>query len=429
MDPCPYARLIIESLALQLPIGSKPSSGSGVHPTTTPCYCKIRLKNYPTQTALLPFSSGRDDSPPDVGSSAPGFHVDPAALRNMSGRPVLLRVSVYSGRMGQTCGVSSGKLIGRVSVSIDLKGAEVKPIVFQSGWVSLGKERDGKNAVQARLHLEIRSEPDPRFVFHFGGEPECSPVVYQIQGSIRQPVFSCKFSADRNSRSRSLPANFTPNNNNNNNKAWIVRSLSGEKEKPVRERKGWMIMIYDLSGSPVAAASVITPFVPSPGSDRVSRSNPGAWLILQPHGSHLSSWKPWGRLEAWRERGSVDGLGYKFELVTESGLTKTGITIAEGTMSVKKGGQFCIDKRDSTVEVGLMRSPVKGFVMGSSVEGEGKVSKPLVQVGMQHVKCMADAALFIALSAAIDLSMDACRLFSSKLRKELCHNDHQNDFF
>ncbi|XP_074268982.1 uncharacterized protein LOC141592283 [Silene latifolia] len=430
MDPCPFARLTIESLALQLPLGGKPSSGVGVHPSTTPCYCKITLKNYPTQTALLPLSSG-GASPPDTATSAPGFHLDPVALRRMSGRPVSLRVSVYSGRMGQTCGVNSGKLIGRVNVNVDVKGAEVKPIVFHCGWVKLGKDK-GDNKVDhgtALLHLMVRSEPDHRFVFQFGGEPECSPVVYQIQGNIRQPVFSCKFSADRNSRSRSLPANFGLSNNNaTNNRAWIVRSLSGEKDKPVRERKGWMIMIYDLSGSPVAAASVITPFVPSPGSDRVSRSNPGAWLILRPHGSHMSSWKPWGRLEAWRERGSVDGLGYKFELVTENGLTKAGITIAESTMSVKKGGQFCIDKRDSVPTIGLMRSPVKGFVMGSTVEGEGKISKPIVQVGMQHVTCMADAALFIALSAAIDLSMDACRLFSSKLRKELCHDD-QNDSF
>ncbi|KAL9224556.1 hypothetical protein vseg_000579 [Gypsophila vaccaria] len=431
MDPCPFARLIIESLALQLPLGTKPSSGSGVHPSATPCYCRVALKNYPTQTALLPLSAGGPQDfcgPPDSPTGAAGFDLDPAALRGMSGRCVQLRVSVYSGRMGQTCGVGSGKLIGRVNVGLDLKGAEVRPIVYQCGWVTIGKSKDDGKAVRAKLHLGVRSEPDPRFVFSFGGEPECSPVVFQIQGSIRQPVFSCKFSADRNSRSRSLPTNFNINNNNSNNKAWIVRSLSGEKDKPVRERKGWMITIHDLSGSPVAAASIITPFVPSPGSDRVSRSNPGAWLILRPHGSHLSSWKPWGRLEAWRERGSVDGLGYKFELVTESGLTRAGITIAEGTMSVKKGGQFCIDKRDSTPEVGLMRSPVKGFVMGSSVEGEGKVSKPLVQVGMQHVTCMADAALFIALSAAIDLSMDACRLFSSKLRKELCHDD-QNDSF
>lgn len=181
-------------------------------------------------------------------------------------------------------------------------------------------------------------------------------------------------------------------------------------------------MVYDLSGSSVAAASMITPFVASPGSDRVSRSNPGAWLILRPNGSSVSSWKPWGRLEAWRERGPVDGLGYKFELVTDNRGPSSGIPIAEATMNVKKGGQFCIDSR-------LMRensrSPVKGFVMGSTVEGEGKVSKPVVQVGIQHVTCMADAALFIALSAAIDLSMDACRLFSHKLRKEFCHDDHE----
>lgn len=407
-------------------VGPRSSTGAGVHPTTTPCYCKITLKNFPTQTAILPLSTSDSSSPPESASSGSGFHLDPAALRRMSGRPVSLRVSVYTGRMGHTCGVSSGKLLGRVHVNVDLKGAESKPIVFQSGWMKLGREKPG---VRAKLHLVIRSEPDPRFVFQFGGEPECSPVVFQIQGNIRQPVFSCKFSADRNSRSRSLPANFTPIHSNNN-RGWVVRSLSGDKERPTRERKGWMVMIYDLSGSQVAAASVITPFVPSPGTDRVSRSNPGAWLILRPHGSHVSSWKPWGRLEAWRERGPVDGLGYKFELVTENGPTRTGIPIAESTMSVKKGGQFSIDQRDysSPVGVATMRWPVRGFVMGSTVEGEGKVSKPLVQVGAQHVTCMADAALFIAVSAAIDLSMDACRLFSHKLRKELCYDD-QNDVF
>lgn len=186
-------------------------------------------------------------------------------------------------------------------------------------------------------------------------------------------------------------------------------------------------MIYDLSGSPVAAASVITPFVPSPGTDRVSRSNPGAWLILRPHGLSISSWKPWGRLEAWRERGPIDGLGYKFELVTDNG-PNGSIPIAEGTMNMKKGGQFCIDSGIMKDPALSSRSPVKGFVMGSSVEGEGKVSKPVVQVGVQHVTCMADAALFIALSAAIDLSIDACRLFSHKLRKELCHGE-QDSFF
>jgi hypothetical protein len=36
---------------------------------------------------------------------------------------------------------------------------------------------------------------------------------------------------------------------------------------------------------------------------------------------------------------------------------------------------------------------------------------------------MEDAAVFVALAAAVDLSMDACQLFSRKLRKELCQED------
>lgn len=201
-----------------------------------------------------------------------------------------------------------------------------------------------------------------------------------------------------------------------------MRTFSGDREKPGRERKGWMITIHDLSGSSVAAASMITPFVPSPGSDRVSRSNPGAWLILRPHGVSM---KPWGRLEAWRERGPIDGLGYKFELVTSTGIT-SGIPIAQGTISLKNGGQFCIDtnSKDNAASASSLFPDIRGFVMGSSVEGEGKVSKPVVQIGVKHVTCMTDAALFIALSAAIDLSMDACKLFSRKLRKEFWLNDH-----
>ncbi|XP_028084171.1 uncharacterized protein LOC114285320 isoform X1 [Camellia sinensis] len=419
MDPCPFVRLIIESLALKLPLSTKPA-GSGVYPATTPCYCTLRFKNFPSQTALLPLSSAAatDTCPPSSAASSSGFHLDSATVRSLSGKPLTLRVSVYTGRMGRTCGVTCGKLIGRVRVSINLDGAESRVAVFQNGWMKLGSEPDKPTA---RLHLTVRAEPDPRFVFQFGGEPECSPVVFQIQGNIRQPVFSCKFSADRNARSRrSLPSDFTTNNTT---RGWL-RTFSSEREKPGRERKGWMIIIHDLSGSPVAAASMITPFVPSPGSDRVSRSNPGAWLILRPHGYSVSSWKPWGRLEAWRERGPIYCLGYKFELVADTGLT-SGIPIAEGTMNVKKGGQFCIDSRLQDSALSSL-SPVRGFVMSSTVEGEGKVSKPTVQVGVQHVTCMPDAALFVALSAAIDLSIDACRLFSHKLRKEFLHAQQES---
>ncbi|KAK7314382.1 hypothetical protein VNO77_32903 [Canavalia gladiata] len=423
MDPCPFVRLMVESLALKLPLATKPSPLSGVHPSTTPCFCKIRINTFPSETALLPLCSSPGDSAPDTATSAAGFHLDSAALRRLSGKPVTLRVAVYTGSMARACGVTSAKLLGRVLISIDLNATLSRSNTFHNGWLKLGKRSSDEpdHKPSAQLHLVVRSEPDPRFVFQFEGDPECSPVVFQIQGNIRQPVFSCKFSADRNSRYRCVSSDFS-----NNPSRWR-RTLTGIRERHGRERKGWMVMIHDLSGSPVAAASMITPFVPSPGSDRVSRSNPGAWLILRPNGASVSSWKPWGRLEAWRERGPVDGLGYKFELVAENGPVN-GIPIAEATMNVKKGGQFCIDysvMRDSGLGSML---PGKGFVMGSTVEGEGKVSKPVVQVGAQHVTCMADAALFIALSAAIDLSMDACQLFSHKLRKELCHEDQQLSF-
>ncbi|XP_014505507.1 uncharacterized protein LOC106765408 [Vigna radiata var. radiata] len=416
MDPCPFVRLMVDSLALNLPSATKAPPISGVHPSTTPCFCKIRTTNFPSQTALLPLSPS-SSSAPDAVTAAPGFHLDSATLS----RPISLRVAVYSGSTARACGVSAAKLLGRLTLTLDLTSARDRPITFHSGWLSLRRNKTGSEPNRkpsTRLHMVVRSEPDPRFVFQFGGEPECSPVVFQIQeNNIRQPVFSCKFSADRNSRSRSLPSDFGKNLSR-----WR-RTLKGVRERHGRERKGWMVMIHDLSGSPVAAASMITPFVPSPGSDRVSRSNPGAWLILRPNGGSVSSWKPWGRLEAWRERGPVDGLGYKFELVAENGPVN-GIPIAEATMNVKKGGQFCIDYKVMKDSGLSSRLPGKGFVMGSTVEGEGKVSKPLVQVGAQHVTCMADAALFIAVSAAIDLSMDACQLFSHKLRKELCHEEH-----
>lgn len=61
--------------------------------------------------------------------------------------------------------------------------------------------------------------------------------------------------------------------------------------------------------------------------------------------------------------------------------------------------------------------------MSSTVEGDGRCSKPEVEVGVQHVSCAEDAAAFVALAAAMDLSMDACRSFSRKLRKELRQPD------
>lgn len=230
---------------------------------------------------------------------------------------------------------------------------------------------------------------------------------------------------------------------------WL-RSIRPQKDQKIsKERKGWSITIHDLSGSPVALASMVTPFVASPGSDSVSRSNPGAWLILRPG---EGTWKPWGRLEAWRVRGSgSDSIDYRFEL--DSGYTADATTLANSTVSSSSGGKFTIDMASGTASplqglspqtsadfgssssgsrpasgsgsdfgFGLIPSQVscKGFVMSSGVKGmkNGSV-KPEVEVGVQHVSCSEDAAAFVALAAAVNLSVDACRLFSQKLRKEL----------
>lgn len=217
MDPCPFVRLIVESLALKLPPVSKPA-GPGVHPTTSPCFCTLHLHDLPSATrqiAPLPLASSSSpvtaltDSPDPTSLSSPVvFTLE--AQKGPAQRKLGLIVSVYSGRAGSgTCGLGArGRQLGRVKVAVDVETAAARAMVMQSGWVSLGSGRSA-----ARLHLVIRAEPDPRFVFQFGGEPECSPVVYQMRRSgslgagggslVRQPVFSCRFSADRQRSTRS----------------------------------------------------------------------------------------------------------------------------------------------------------------------------------------------------------------------------------
>lgn len=210
MDPCPFVRITLENLALKIPGAAKPAR-SAVHPSSSPCFCVIKLKSFPSQTAAVPYIPPENAQFPEVNSHAlaASFHLSKADLDRLSGKSSLfssskrpqLKISVYSGRRGATCGVNSGRLLGKISVPLDLTTAESRPLVFQNGWINLGKDTKGV----PQFHLNVRAEPDPRFVFQFDGEPECSPQVFQIQGTIRQPVFTCKFSfrtADRNQRSR-----------------------------------------------------------------------------------------------------------------------------------------------------------------------------------------------------------------------------------
>ncbi|XP_052192090.1 uncharacterized protein LOC127801214 [Diospyros lotus] len=423
MDPCPFMRIIVGGLALKFPVASKPTF-SGVHPASSPCFCKIKLSNFPSQIASVPLATQNDPHCP--ATQAACFNLCKSQFDKLASKRHCVKIEIYTGRTGNTCGLSSGELLGKLLVPLDVKPADSKStrtFVIQNGWASL-------KGSSTQLHLNVKAEPDPRFVFQFDGEPERSPQVFQVNGNnVRQPVFTCKFSF-RNSGEHSLRSRSSVMERRTS-KRWL-NSLSSKTEQTVKERKGWSIMVHDLSGSPVAAASMVTPFVPSPGTDRVSRSNPGAWLILRP-GS--GTWNPWGRLEAWREP-ATHHLGYRFELLPDAASGGSdAVTLANSNLSIKNGGKFTIDvgsgsgstpdpSPTSSLDLGsgswadLM---YQGFVMSSTVgTGAGKHRKsPEVEVGVTHVTCTEDAAAFVALAAAVELSVDACRPFSQKLRKEL----------
>lgn len=452
MDPCPFVRIVIGNLALRV---AKTGAGTGNTATAGNfCQSRIKLKGFPTQVSAVSVNSLDSDPIESRVHACFSFRkldFDKLVEKSMgkvgSGCSLKIEVCTVKGGSGSTCGWKKGKLLGYVLVQLDLKAVETsvannKACVIQSGWFPVS----GTGAAAgSQLHVNVKAEPDPRFVFHFDREPECSPQVFQVNGNVRQPVFTCEFGfrscGERNLRSRS---SFSEQNITTG--CFGTSFTASKEQQPVKERKGWSITIHDLSGSPVAAASMVTPFVASPGTDKVSKSNPGAWLILRPgHGT----WKPWGRLEAWRERSG--DLGYRFELIPDGSIDT--ITLANSTISTKNGGKFSIDIATGATPMTSPNSSFdlssgsgsgsgsepgstsgsgswahllyRGFVMSSTVEGNGKCSKPEVEVGVQHVTCTEDAAAFVALAAALDLSMDACKSFSQKLRKELMQPDQE----
>lgn len=195
MDPCPFVRVSIGKLGLKFPVASKPAR-SVIHPSSSPCFCKIKLKHFPVVTCIVPcIVSETNSNEAQLNGLAASFHLNKSDLEKLAGKSlfakkVMVKIAIYTGGRGTSCGLSSGRLLGRVSVQLDLTGMESRVCVFHNGWVSVGKD----DKCGALFHLSVKAEPDPRFVFQFDGEPECSPQVFQIKGNVRQPVFTCKFS-------------------------------------------------------------------------------------------------------------------------------------------------------------------------------------------------------------------------------------------
>lgn len=212
MDPCPFVRILVGNLALRF---------SGSSESSWDCYCKIKLKDFPDQGAQIPLVKGQNlaEEPylsPLSNSIAACFSFSKSQIENIlqnnkgcSSKSSTLKIDVYSSGNSTSC-VAVDKLLGRVFVPLDLRGAESKPSIVHNGWVAIG---GNKKASSPELYLTVKTEPDPRFVFQFDGEPECSPQVFQVQGSVKQAVFTCKFGF-RNSggdRPRSVSSEFCLN--------------------------------------------------------------------------------------------------------------------------------------------------------------------------------------------------------------------------
>jgi hypothetical protein len=173
------------------------------------CFCKIKLKNFPTQKATIPLVNNQNqqgnhnpESNSLSNSLAACYSLDKTQIDNFLSRkkPKSLEIEVYSRDNGATCGLKDGKLLGKVTVPLDLRKTESRPCVMHNGWIDIGENKKGEST---QFYLCVRVEPDSRYVFQFGGDPECSPQVFQVQGSVRQAVFTCKFSL-RNPGDRNL---------------------------------------------------------------------------------------------------------------------------------------------------------------------------------------------------------------------------------
>lgn len=428
MDPQAFIRLSIGSLGLRIPGAALNSTKPGVNAFSSPCSCEIRLRGFPVQTSSIPLVPS-PEAIPDSHSIASSFYLEESDLKALLApgcfynTHACLEISVFSGRKGSHCGVGiKRQLIGTFKLDVSPEWGDGKPVILFNGWIGIGKSKNENGRHGAELHLRVKLDPDPRYVFQFEDVTRLSPQIVQLQGSIKQPIFSCKFSRDRVSQADSL-SNY-----------WSGPGDFSDLEVERRERKGWKVKIHDLSGSAVAAAFITTPFVPSTGCDWVARSNPGSWLIVRPDVCIPESWQPWGKLEAWRERGIRDTVCCRFHLLSEA--QEGGeLLMSEIHINAEKGGEFFIDtdkqlraatspipSPQSSGDFAALGQVVGGFVMSCRVQGEGKSSKPMVQLAMRHVTCVEDAAIFMALAAAVDLSIEACRPFRRKIRRAPRHS-------
>ncbi|KAH9706614.1 hypothetical protein KPL70_012276 [Citrus sinensis] len=237
MDPQAFIRLSIGSLGLRIPGSALNSAESGIHAFSSPCLCEIRLRGFPVQTTQVPLVSS-PEALPDIHSIASSFYLEESDLKALLtpgcfySPHAYLEVVVFTGRKGFHCGVGIKRhQIGTFKLEVGPEWGEGKPIILFNGWIGIGKNKQETGKPGAELHLKVKLDPDPRYVFQFEDVTMLSPQIVQLQGSIKQPIFSCKFSRDRGPQVDLLSS------------YWSGSVDCNALETERRERKGWKVVI------------------------------------------------------------------------------------------------------------------------------------------------------------------------------------------
>lgn len=198
MDPQAFVRLSVGSLGLR--------QSTRINST---CTCEIRFCGSAPQTVSVPLISSSSELHSDRQNNGCGtdavFYIEESKLSSPSStgcfRPTKyasLEITVYT-RQNKgglvNCGSSNRKHhIGTVRLEVEpVLGAGGKPVLIHKGWFSIGG-RKGK--VGGDLHLQVKVEPDPRYIFRFEDATVLSPQIVQLHGRIVQPIFSCRFRCD-----------------------------------------------------------------------------------------------------------------------------------------------------------------------------------------------------------------------------------------
>ena len=198
MDPQAFIRLSIGSLGLRVS-----GTRSGIHELSSPCSCEIRLRGFPVQTTAVPLVSS-PESIPDPRTIASSFYLEDSDVKALLTPGCFytphacLGIVVFTGRKGSHCGVGiKRQQIGMFKLEVGPEWGEGKPVILFNGWIGIGKSKQDNGQHGAELHLRVKLDLDPRYVFQFEDETKLSPQIVQLQGTIKQPIFSCKFSQDR----------------------------------------------------------------------------------------------------------------------------------------------------------------------------------------------------------------------------------------